>query len=143
MKTQTSELSCHALNWAVATCLGYTDLRRYQREDWDAGLQCFRAQCFLVMTPPRKEWGPVPLADLAFSSDWAQGGPIIERADGFQLKHWIESKRESQFQAEIHNRDGDWIAFGPTPLVAAMRCLAASELGGEVDVPDMILKEEP
>jgi len=29
--------------------------------------------------------------------------------------------------------------FGPTPLIAAMRCFVASKLGDEVDVPEELL----
>lgn len=32
----------------------------------------------------------------------------------------------------------DW--DGPTPLVAAMRCLVASRLGDEVEIPDELCK---
>jgi hypothetical protein len=30
----------------------------------------------------------------------------------------------------------DCVAFGPTPLIAAMRCYVISKLGDEVEVPD-------
>ena len=30
-------------------------------------------------------------------------------------------------------------AFGPTPLIAAMRCFVASKLGDEVEVPNEIV----
>lgn len=29
--------------------------------------------------------------------------------------------------------------YGPTPLIAAMRCFVASKLGDEVEVPDELL----
>jgi hypothetical protein len=68
---------------------------------------------------------------FAPSTDWAQGGPIIERE-----------------RIELRG-DGDegWIAYdnlnptqkGPTPLIAAMRCYVASKLGEEVEVPDEVL----
>jgi hypothetical protein len=117
---KTSELTGAALDWAVAKCEGYTDY-------------CGATD---KMLPPRKEYGWVQLFDLNYSTNWAQGGPIIERIKGFLFKHWLESNREGQCQAEIHNYDGDWIAFGPTPLIAAMRCYVASKLGDEVEVPD-------
>ena len=65
--------------------------------------------------------------------NWAQGGPIIERE-----------------RIELRPFDGEkWIAtdnlneefFGPTPLIAAMRCYVASRLGAEVNVPDELVKE--
>jgi hypothetical protein len=69
-------------------------------------------------------------AEHEYSTDWAQAGPIIERegmtialdAFGWQARHY----------------DGEsepWIMTGPTPLIAAMRCYVASELGDEVDIP--------
>lgn len=70
------------------------------------------------------------------STKWAQGGPIIERIKGLQFKHWLESKPESCCEVHIHNYEGDWIAFGPTPLVAAMRCYCCSKLGDVVDIPE-------
>lgn len=32
--------------------------------------------------------------------------------------------------------DAEAFGYGPTPLIAAMRCYVASKLGDEVDVPD-------
>jgi len=66
------------------------------------------------------------------SLSWDQGGPIIER----------ENIRISAMQR------GDWYAeawglpiriYGPTPLIAAMRCYVASKLGDEIDVPNELL----
>jgi hypothetical protein len=65
-----------------------------------------------------------------FSTDWSQGGPIIDNK-----------------KIKIDPRNGQWVAtiwneastqnpsYGPTPLIAAMRCLVASELGDEVEIP--------
>ena len=63
------------------------------------------------------------------STDWAQGGPIIERE-----KITIEWTGEDWMAYVWH--DHEW--FGPTPLIAAMRCYVASKLGDEVDVPEEI-----
>jgi hypothetical protein len=67
---------------------------------------------------------------------WEQGGLIIER----------------EKLTMVYNERGDgprgWrtIAFikscmeyGPTPLIAAMRCYVASKLGDEVDVPEELI----
>jgi hypothetical protein len=61
------------------------------------------------------------------STNWAQGGPIIER-EGITLTH-----QQTQWAAQT---DDDVFAYGPTPLIAAMRCYVASKLGDEVDVPE-------
>lgn len=61
------------------------------------------------------------------STDWAQGGPIIE-----QEKITISDSLDSW--AAGYN--GTLRYFGPTPLIAAMRCFVASELGETVEVPE-------
>ena len=67
------------------------------------------------------------------SSNWAQGGLIIEReiigldydaADGWQARDFDTQQIT---------------ATGKTPLVAAMRCYVASKLGDEVEVPEELI----
>lgn len=69
------------------------------------------------------------------SNEWAQGGPVLDAIPGLQTKTWLESRPDSKCEVHIHNHDGDWIEFGPTLLVAGMRCWVAYKLGDEVDVP--------
>ena len=62
------------------------------------------------------------------STDWAQGGLIIERekiAIDWDHDCWNAStdSHPAYYSAE-------------TPLVAAMRCYVASKLGDEVDIPE-------
>ena len=62
-----------------------------------------------------------------FSTQWAQGGPIIER-EGISIDLWGNDKWVANYcEAE---------QFGPTPLVAAMRSYVASKLGDEVNIPE-------
>jgi hypothetical protein len=74
------------------------------------------------------------------SENWADGGPIIER-------------EEISLETMAHDEYGDgWLAtlvrgavymeFAPTPLIAAMRCYVASQMGDEVDVPDELMEGE-
>ena len=62
-----------------------------------------------------------------FSTDWAQGGPIIERENigiGYDADMgWIGIESDGKYET------------GPTPLIAAMRCFVASKLGDEIDLP--------
>jgi len=121
MKVKTAELTGAALDWAVAKCEGAyapsvdTDIDGTKRINYGG------------MCP---EW----------STDWAHGGPIIDRIKGFEFKQWLESKPESCCEAHIHNYEGDWIQFGPTPLIAAMRCYVASKLGDEVEIPEELMQ---
>jgi hypothetical protein len=68
-----------------------------------------------------------------FSTDWAQGGPIIER-EGISITPTHDTHR---WFADIQLAD-DYVvsdAFGSTPLIAAMRCYVASRLGDEIEIP--------
>jgi hypothetical protein len=102
---KTSELTGAALDWAVTKCEGFD-------HSIDAGF---------------KEWGM-----NGWATDWAQGGPIIER-EGIQIqKHrsgWVALPEDAQFSEEEYQE-------GPTILIAAMRCYVASKLGDEVEVPE-------
>ena len=63
------------------------------------------------------------------STNWAQGGPIIER-EGISLDKMYDTP---EWCASMENTKG---YRGPTPLIAAMRCYVASKLGEEVEVPE-------
>ena len=105
---KTAKLTGPALDWAVAMCEGVA-----QGDDLDIGFMLERGY-----TP---------------STNWAQGGPIIEReeialATGY---NW-EATKEIE-----HRGEADYcIQHGPTPLIAAMRCYVASKLGDTVDIPE-------
>ena len=113
MKVKTSELSGAALDWAVKKAIKK-----------DGGY-------FL----PSKDY-----KNISHSTDWAHGGPIIERerirlefdgsAFGINAGKWESSSPECGY-----------VVSGETPLIAAMRCYVASKLGDEVEVPNEILGE--
>ena len=63
-----------------------------------------------------------------YSTDWAQGGPIIERE-----KTAIKENGYGHWFAKVGA--GKWM-HGPTPLIAAMRCYVASKLGDYIDIPE-------
>jgi hypothetical protein len=71
-----------------------------------------------------------PCAPL-FSTDWLQGGPIIER-EGISI--WVFD--DVTWKAETPFVGVDCVYEGPTPLIAAMRCFVASKLGDEIDIPE-------
>ena len=112
MKIKTSELTGAALDWAVAKANQAAGLFKS-----DPMLDCMRY--------------------FTSSTNWAQGGPIIERenigvtpmtvtvGDDRGKRHWFANHEDrADFQ------DGD------TALVAAMRCYVASKLGDTVDIPE-------
>ena len=103
---KTNELTGAALDWAVAKCMGHCDDETIIRR----------------LEPDEEGWC------IAYSTDWAQGGPIIERERldiyGYDGENWCANDNLRATQ------------YGPTPLVAAMRCYVASRLGDEVEVPE-------
>jgi hypothetical protein len=62
------------------------------------------------------------------STDWSQGGPILER-EGINLGHGIEAGPE---HCVAYLRSGRHRQKGLTPLVAAMRCYVDFKFGEEV-----------
>jgi len=108
MKIKTSELKDAFLDWSVGYIMG-EKLRILDRQ---------------IVWPE----------DYSPSTDWAQGGPIIER-EGICINSDVEGAGE------------DWVAHlpgrrdvnAPTPLIAAMRCYVASKLGDEVEIPEELI----
>ena len=107
---KTNELTGAALDWAVAKCEGL------HREDtvWEI-------------------WA----STHQYSTDWALGGPIIDREkigvtfrderDEWEVPNWSAWPTQTDDRQEI---------MGETPLIAAMRCYVASKLGDDVEVPE-------
>jgi Protein of unknown function (DUF2591) len=76
---------------------------------------------------------------FAPSTDWAQGGPIIERI-GIGVVKFYEPKDGPVipgFEWAALSLDDSIRMDGPTPLIAAMRAYVASKFGEEV--PDEAL----
>jgi hypothetical protein len=63
-----------------------------------------------------------------YSSDWSQGGPIIERT-GISISRIAIRDSPVIWQADFNYR----YERGEAPLVAAMRCFVASKFGDEVE----------
>jgi hypothetical protein len=71
------------------------------------------------------------------STDWLEGGPIIERENVGIVCQQPESTQRCAYR---QTNDGEvFYYYGPTPLIAAMRCYVASKLGDEVEVPEELL----
>jgi hypothetical protein len=113
---KTNELTGVALDWAVAKC-------KYPELAWGSSIGIHHASHQIViphLPEPQCYWNP--------STDWAQGGPIIER---------------DEIDIAYCNPAAGWSAtgfrntkFGPTPLIAAMRCYVASKLGDDIEIPE-------
>jgi hypothetical protein len=116
MKIKTDNLPGPALDWAVAKCEGFTD--EVERSGW--------------------AWHP---SWYNPSTSWAQGGPIIEREEiGIRRNAPCSDGRQWEASGSITAKGAGYRwGYGPTPLIAAMRCYVASRLGEEVEIPDELI----
>lgn len=122
---KTSELIGPALDWAVAKCEGYD----CQFDDEVAGPWLVPQDGYLHDEKPLSRFNP--------STNWAQGGPIIER-EGLYLKARNDAKEWKAGALSMNrpdNKPGP-LYNGPTPLIAACRCYVASKLGDEIEIPE-------
>jgi len=123
---KTNELTGPALDWAVAKCLNCEYV--FIGVDAVFVLDSFGEDV---------TWQP--------STNWAQGGPIIEREKISVIRNiggsWRGSIRHTTSHPLVAHPvlDGWTNRHGETPLIAAMRCYVASKLGYEVDVPEELL----
>lgn len=124
----TSELTGPALDWAVSAALKYG----YEIVDGApvTGATTYTAEGLWF----DEVWEP--------STDWSQGGPIIERENITMMRTisgsefgWIAWKN-----GERGPHKNEFSQYGPTQLIAAMRCFVVSVLGEEIEVPEELLK---
>ena len=66
-----------------------------------------------------------------WSTDWSQGGPIIER-ETIQLNPGNAFPNCTVWWAKHPAHGWTIVSSGETPLIAAMRCFVASKFGEEV-----------
>lgn len=116
---KTAELTGAALDWAVAKCEG-ADAETLDPITW-------------IHTA-------YPSGVYNYSTNWSQGGPIIERefisveATGIHPYWHARMAYESEDGIEQWSEER-----GPTPLIAAMRCYVASKLGDDITIPEELL----
>lgn len=112
MKVKVSEATVKQLNWLVT------------------GIELDRE-------PSVKLWVKQAHEEGKYYHDYAENPghawPIIERMfeSGLQL-----TKVAGQVRASLDTPNGFY--YGPTPLIAALRCYVASKLGEIVEVPDAL-----
>lgn len=118
MKIKTSDIIGAQLDWAVERSLGTPWINGYFSYPKD---------------DPNFSY-PYTSKTRPYSTEWAQGGPIIEREKiGVTVDHsgvWIACSEWNYQDEKLHMHSG------PTPLIAAMRCYVASKMGNEVEIPD-------
>lgn len=139
---KTAELEGLALDWAVAKALDYAvEFEGY----WDVENDREKTIRLHGSAVPGRysgdtEWSP--------STIWEQGGPIIgaQKMNLIYDREWIYDPTQVDPEDEPDNGDR-WLAefdnglttagcYGPTHLIAAMRCYVASKFGEEVEIPE-------
>ena len=126
---ETSELIGLALDWAAAECEGRKIEFDYQYTEE------IRFDGWWQLGP--NHWQPLN----SYSTNWAQGGPIIER-EKIKLFPNVGGTWSAQIRHEknhplvAHKVPDGWTnSAGLTPLIAAMRCYVASKLGDAIQIP--------
>lgn len=125
MKFKTRELIDDALDCAVALAHGWVTFPT------DSG----GGDRFWYINPDQG-----PLSSVAYredftpSTDWGQGGPIMERE-----RIGLEPPEGSVVYWTAVLPDTTRV-MGMTPLIAAMRCYVLSKLGDEIEIPEELLK---
>lgn len=126
MIVKTSEMTERQLDWAVAKCEGFRIEKDYvytEEVTFDGWWQC-----------GPNHWQPV----CKYSTDWSQGGPIIEREEiGVKRNSPCSDGRRWEASPSITAKGaGGRYGYGQTPLIAAMRCYVASKLGETIEIPE-------
>jgi hypothetical protein len=146
MKIKTTDLTGAALDWAVAKALGanlttaHEHFRRIAASAWSeekiaAQLSKMDNYPCWVNTVGNSE--PIP----AYSTNWAQGGPIIDREDiSFRVEFDGRARTVHAEKWPDYSKPCEGRGIGPDHLIAGMRCFVASRLGDGVDVPEELCR---
>jgi hypothetical protein len=137
MKIKTSELTGPALDLAVSQCMTGGELFQSGRVAHAVILHSVGG----TLAPYFVKASGVVRCVFEPSTNWSQGGPIIER----EKISTVSDEGDLYWQAVIDCQSGAMLGpnlcgsfwhEGPTPLIAAMRCYVASKLGNEVEIPE-------
>ena len=123
---RTSELTGAALDWAVAKCEG----REAKNTSWGGWMTTW--------SNPQDD-GALEYEKLPhYSTNWAQGGPIIER-EGISVRYRVGVN----LTADIDGKHEQTVPYRQpnAQLTVAMRCYVASKLGDEVEIPTELTGE--
>lgn len=116
MKTvNVSELEEEALDWATGVALGH----KVNHSNNVGGLSISEP----YSKNDRCTWSP--------STDWSQGGPLIEN-----LGVWVQQRSDESWIASAR---GGLEVTAENPLVAICRAIVIAKIGSDVEVPEELL----
>ena len=148
---KTSELIGPALDWAVAKCEGLKECMVFGRgsvkdsgfavPNTNGGYKPVLLKCVHDKWYKRCDGYPWGRDQVIWqpSTDWSQGGPIIERERIQVFPHNGASEWCGVIHVPRDGYTGILTQDGPTPLIAAMRCYCYGKLGDEVKIPKELL----
>lgn len=109
MQVNVNEATALQLNWAIEVLI-----KKNNPDQWE-----YRSPFGIAWSGPD------------YAEDWAWGGPIIERE---RISVGTEG---NEWSADMTAGPSGFVrGFGPTPLIAAMRCYVISKLGQTVEFPN-------
>lgn len=121
VEAKVQELSGAALDWAVAKAEG--------------------VEISLAGAHPHAVVEGRLVGNYAPSTDWSQGGPLLEKYHvDLHYPHGLPG-RGWWAQAGTHSQETPIAAIDATPLIAACRAIVASVLGPVVSVPKELIHE--
>ena len=162
MKVEVSKLSGAALDYTVAKCQGRTLVRYPMGHEpghgwwiWEetssgrGGIELSES-IYLPIGPRTKPKTRLSVERYTPSTEWAQGGPIIEREISKVFRNvggtWsamilkdVPLTPDERGTSLALSRRAQFNGAGLTPLIAAMRCYVAGKLGEVVEVPDELV----
>jgi hypothetical protein len=141
MKIKVSEATPRQLDWMVAKCEGAIGVRLHTYRGINPGPAVWVVDW--EREPGAHHW--VELSSLDYSTNWAQGGSIIEREDiamsskpdglwAAYAPQGTKAVTHAGQTVEVYN--WTYKQCGYTPLIAAMRCYVASKLGDTIEIPE-------
>lgn len=157
VEAETSTLVGRALDWVIATLDGWEQETIPLAQIW------MRRGLDARNHPISK-----PLYDLRYSTDRNLGGELLERkeisivrcdddygvdSEGYTTceripvwcasdgQHGIETSTEHQRHDPMFQIYEGEVTYGPTPLIAGLRCIVKAELGGKVLIPAELTAE--
>lgn len=142
MKVKVNELTNQQLNWAIAEVEIKENRLTRDKLNFNGPDLLLNNKIFpLVRTDitelgkslglPGARWG-ASIGEWNPSEKWSQAGPIIERE---KLMLWYDT-RYTKYWWRAKHKNSAVVFYGPTLLIAAMRCYIASKLGNEVEIPE-------
>lgn len=128
IEVKTARLIGVALDWAVTKAAGLEDTAKLV---FPAIIDERNQPC--MVTPPWSAWSP--------STDWSQGGPLIEKYQVALVPEAHDGKEGTEsserWYADVYYKGGEQYTTEhcDTALIAACQAIVATEFGDTVQVP--------